>query len=99
MTFDMLNDLNKEILNEIGIVVISDVLSILKHIKKLTTDQPEIKDTDIKDLTLSEASGHVRKINHPPKNEVSITNIVLTIYFKENFYFLKESENNKKKCN
>ena len=44
MRFDMLNEINKELLHEIGICAIGDVLSILKHVKKLTTtNQPAIK--------------------------------------------------------
>ena len=96
----MLNGLNKEMLNEIGIVVIGDVLSILKHVEKLTTDQREIKvtqETHNQDFLASVV--HVTPINLPPKSEseVSITNIVLTIYFKDNFYFLKEREKKIKK--
>lgn len=36
MQFDMLNELNKELLHEIGICAIGDVLSILKHVKEMS---------------------------------------------------------------
>jgi hypothetical protein len=54
------------------------------------------QETHNQDLQVSVASGHVTKVNHPQKSEVSITNIVLTIYFEDNFYFFKgEGKTNK----
>jgi hypothetical protein len=50
MRFDMLNEINKELLHEIGICAIGDVLSILKHVKKLTTNQIEIKVKETKNV-------------------------------------------------
>ena len=37
MKFDMINELNKELLHEIGICAVGDVLSILKHVKQAST--------------------------------------------------------------
>ena len=36
MQVDMLNELTKELLHEIGICAIGDVLSILKHVKEMS---------------------------------------------------------------
>lgn len=41
MQFDMLNDLNKELLHEIGICAIGDVLSILKRVKELSHNKQQ----------------------------------------------------------